>query len=97
MPVFCVFYSNDTSKPKNGTAVHFTLDFTENKVTNDRDRIKKVILRKSGRLKTEDALYLIVRDFLVYLRSLRVDLEVMSLPDGHPGRTHSPARIPWGK
>lgn len=53
-------------------------------------------MRKSGRHKTEDTLYLTVRDFLVYLKSLRVGVEVLPLPDDHPGRKHRP-RIPWGK
>jgi hypothetical protein len=81
---------------KTGTAVHYTLDFIDNKVTNDGERIKKIIMRKSGRQQTEDTLYLAIRDFLVYLRSLKVGVEVLPLPGDHPGRRHRP-RIPWSK
>ncbi|XP_053404528.1 extracellular matrix-binding protein ebh-like [Mercenaria mercenaria] len=84
----------ENSKTKNGTNVHYTLDFIENKVTNDGERIKKIIMRKSGRQKTEDTLYLAIRDFLIHLRSLKVGVEVLPLPDDHPGRKHRP-RIPW--
>lgn len=93
---FHFFNREDTFRAKNGTEVHYTLDFIENKVSNDAERIKKIIMRKSGRHKTEDTLYLTVRDFLVYLKSLRVSVEVLPLPDDHPGRKHRP-RIPWGK
>ncbi|XP_060600764.1 uncharacterized protein LOC132754087 isoform X2 [Ruditapes philippinarum] len=91
-----VSMTKEKSKMKTGTAVHYTLDFIDNKVTNDGERIKKIIMRKSGRQQTEDTLYLAIRDFLVYLRSLKVGVEVLPLPGDHPGRRHRP-RIPWNE
>ncbi|KAL4220263.1 hypothetical protein ACF0H5_020670 [Mactra antiquata] len=87
---------HDDTNVKNGTAVHFNLDFIENSVSNDGDRIKRIITRRADRHKTDDTLYLVIKDFLVYLRSLRVDLEVLPLPDNHPGRTNRP-KIPWNR
>lgn len=67
----------------------------ENKVTNSGDKIREIILRKSGRLKTDDTLYLVIGDFNVYLRSLKIDLERLPLPAGHPNKLQP--RIPWSK
>lgn len=86
-------FRDDTSKQ--GVAVHHTLDFVDNKITNDGDKIREIILRKSGRLKTDDTLYLVVDDFNIYLRSLKIDLERLPLPEGHPSRSRP--RVPWSK
>jgi len=88
-----VFFRDDSSK--HGVAVHQTLDFVDNKITNDGNKIREIILRKSGRMKTNDTLYLLVEEFHVYLRSLKIDLERMSLPEGHPSRSRP--RVPWSK
>lgn len=85
-------FRDDTSKP--GIAVHHTLDFVDNKITNDGNKIREIILRKSGRIRTDDTLYLVVDDFNVYLRSLKVELERLPFP-GHPPR--SLPRVPWSE
>ena len=87
-----LFHRQNDTKP--GLAVHFTLDFDENKATNDGNRIRNIILKKSGRYESEDTLYLLIRKFLVYLRSLRVELEVM--PKTDDDSVYRP-RIPWSK
>lgn len=85
------FTRQNNTKP--GLAVQFTLDFDENKATNDGDRIRNIILKKSGRYESEDTLYLVIKKFLVYLKSLRVELEVKLKPDDTGYRP----RIPWRK
>ena len=90
MSLTCFYRQNDT---KPGLAVHITLDFDENKVTNDGDRIRNIILKKSGRFESNDTLFLVIQKFLVYLKSLRVEMEVQPKPDKIPYRP----RIPWSK
>ncbi|KAL3846931.1 hypothetical protein ACJMK2_017872 [Sinanodonta woodiana] len=80
----CKLRSLRSSDDPFGLGVHITLDFEETKATKNPERIKEIIMLKSGRHTADKKLYLVIRKFLVYLRSLTVDTEKLPMPDKIP-------------
>ncbi|XP_076099012.1 SCO-spondin-like isoform X4 [Mytilus galloprovincialis] len=60
--------------------VFFDLDFLKNSQTDSKKTIEDIIIKKSGRLVKNDKLYLVIRDFLVYVKSLKITLETVYVP-----------------
>ncbi|XP_052103569.1 uncharacterized protein LOC127737076 [Mytilus californianus] len=60
--------------------VFFDLDFLKNSHTNSDKAIEDIIIKKSGRLVKNDKLYLVIRDFLVYVKSIKMTLETVYVP-----------------
>lgn len=52
----------------------------KNSQTDSKKTIEDIIIKKSGRLVKNDKLYLVIRDFLVYVKSLKITLETVYVP-----------------
>lgn len=70
--------------------VYFSVDFLDNIYTQNVKVIQDIILKKSGRLVKDNALFLVIREFLVYIKSFSIQLE--KIPTDGP--IHLP-RIPY--
>nr|XP_034330353.1 uncharacterized protein LOC105349053 [Crassostrea gigas] len=70
--------------------VYFSVDFLDNIYTQNVKVIQDIILKKSGRLVKDNALFLVIREFLVYIKSFSIRLE--KIPTDGP--IHLP-RIPY--
>ncbi|KAK3594892.1 hypothetical protein CHS0354_020553 [Potamilus streckersoni] len=77
----CKLQSLRSSDDPKGLGVHITLDFQNTITTETLYRIKEIILQKSGRHILHRKYYLVIRNFLVYLRSLNVDIKILPIPE----------------
>ena len=66
-----LFRSNDDGK----VGVHFTLDFVDNVETSDPQTLEDLILKKAGRRIINDKLFILIRDFLVYVKNFDIWIE----------------------
>lgn len=57
--------------------VFYDLDFLKNDQTDNEKTIEDIIIKKSGRLVKDNKLYLVIRDFLVYVKSIKITLETV--------------------
>lgn len=80
------FYRDNAGK----VGVYFSVDFLDNIYTQNVKVIQDIILKKSGRLVKDNALFLVIREFLVYIKSFSIRLE--KIPTDGP--IHLP-RIPY--
>ncbi|VDH96262.1 Hypothetical predicted protein [Mytilus galloprovincialis] len=78
--------------------VFFDLDFLKNSQTDSKKTIEDIIIKKSGRLVKNDKLYLVIRDFLVYVKSLKITLETVYVPGPVelPDKDKYLTKVEWG-
>ncbi|CAC5418367.1 unnamed protein product [Mytilus coruscus] len=77
--------------------VFFDLDFLKNSQTDSEKTIEDIIIKKSGRLVKNDKLYLVIRDFLVYVKSIKMTLETVYVPGAVelPDRHKYLTKVEW--
>lgn len=70
------YWSNDRGK----VGLYYIMDFLDNIHTRDPAKIEDIIIRKSGRIVRDDRLYLLIREFLVYVKSITITVETILSP-----------------
>lgn len=61
--------------------VFFDLDFLKNDQTDNEKTIEEIIIKKSGRLVKDEKLFLVIQDFLVYVKTIKITLETVYVSD----------------
>ncbi|KAL3846933.1 hypothetical protein ACJMK2_017874, partial [Sinanodonta woodiana] len=82
----CKLRSLRSSADPIGLGVHITLDFQRTHITKNLHRMKEIIMLKSGRHTSHNKLYLVIRNFWVYLRSITVDIKIPPIPENPFGK-----------
>jgi hypothetical protein len=57
--------------------VFFDLDFLKSDQTDNEKTIEEIIIKKSGRLVKDEKLFLVIQDFLVYVKNIKITLETV--------------------